>query len=173
MSAAMRRPLRFLLPMLLLCAAALQAQDAPDPAALDFGKLRSQQQALRPQIESAQGPYADMPRKRRDALLARQTELLALIDGKQGLSELNPEQQVAMQNALQALTDAESDAGSDRQVCKRVKTTGSHRISTSCRTRKQLKDEAENTRSGMERVRSACSGQPNDGVVGAGACTGL
>lgn len=167
MSMTTRRSLCFLASML-LSVAALHAQDASRPDASDLGKLRSEQQALRLQIESAQGSYADMPRKQRDALLARQAELLALIDGKQQLSELGPEQQVAVQNALQALAAAGSDAKSDRQVCKRVKTTGSHRMTTVCQSREQAAAQAEGARRDIDRVRSAC-----DGNAGGAACTGL
>ena len=137
MSMTIRRSLCFLASMLLLSATALHAQDAPDTGSLDLGKLRGEQLALRPQIESAQGRYAEMPRKQRDALLARQTELLALIDGKQSLAELGPEQRIEALNAVQALATAEHGTKSDRQVCKREKSIGSHRMTTVCRSKEQ------------------------------------
>ena len=167
MTTMMRWPLR-LLALMLLSISALHAQEAPGAAALDLGKLRSEQQALRPQIESAQGRYADMPRKQRKALLDRQAELLALIEGRQQLAELGPEQRAAVQNALQALVAAESGPTSDRLVCKRVKSIGSHRMTTVCQTPEEAAAQAEATQHGIDRVRSACTGN-----AGGLACTQL
>ena len=145
MSPTIRCLSRFLV-LALLSTTALHAQEASDPGTLDLDKLRSEQQALRPQMESAQGRYADLSPKQRKALLARQDELLALIDGRQNLTELTPAQRTDALNALQALTAAEQDAGGERQVCKREKTIGSHRTTTVCRSQAQSESQATEAR---------------------------
>ncbi len=150
MSPTVRRLPRFLV-LALLSAPALHAQEASDPGTPDLDRLRSEQQALRPQIESAQGPYADLSRRQRKALLDRQAELLALIEGRQSLAELTPAQRTEALNALQALAAAGQDAGGEeRQVCKREKSIGSHRTTTVCRSPAQSESQATEARRQIE-----------------------
>lgn len=146
-----RRIYRIIAPLLLLATLPALAQQAAD-----LGRLRNEQLALRPLIEAGKGPYVNIPKEQRERVLLRQGELLALIEGKQDLASLDEGQRLAVLNAMSALDAAERNAEHQRQVCKRTKTLGSHRMSTVCRSVADIREAEEDARHGIGNSIGGC-----------------
>lgn len=129
-----------------LLLAFVAAQPALAQEQIDLAKLRSEQLALHPQIEAGKGSYVNIPQDQRERVLARQAELLALIEGKQDMASLDKDQRLEVRNALDALLAAERNAEDQRQICKRTKTLGSHRMTTVCRSVAEIRQQEEEAR---------------------------
>lgn len=138
---------------MLLFAAPLHAQQQPP----SLEQLRSEQLALRPLIEAGKGHYTNIPKEQRERILQRQGELLALIEGQQDLAAMDPDRKLAVINALNALDAAERDAEDQRQVCKRTKSTGSHRMTTVCRSVAEIRKAEENAQRDVSETVGGCS----------------
>jgi hypothetical protein len=103
----------------------------------------SQQQEIRAEVKARSGRYKEMPATTRDELLARQDELLRVLDGKQSLDELPENQRLKVFNTLEWIEATVNNLEAERMVCTREKTIGSNRIERVCRTVAQMKKERE------------------------------
>ena len=119
------------------------ADNSPGP---DFADIREQQLELREDVQAGTGMFEGVnPAKRRE-LAEQQTRLLALIEGKDSVKDLDDNGQVAAFNLLQEISAAITDAEGEQVVCQSVQRTGSHRREKRCTTiaeRRQEREEAQ------------------------------
>lgn len=144
--------MKFSLPVLL--AAALFASGAiagPGPAQpLELATIVSQQTQIRDQVLAGEGRYKDMPEKTRDELLERQAALLKTIGDKRDPSELSEEQRLQTFNALEWIEATINAEPEERVVCTRQRRTGSMRVTTVCKTHRQISDDRERAQRQMQ-----------------------
>lgn len=129
----------------------------------DVGAVVTQQQGIRADVLAGKKPYKDMPAAQRDELLARQVEILKLLEGKKTFAELTEAQQIEVFNGLEWMEAAVNKAEDGRTVCKREKPTGSNRMVTVCKTVAQIREEQEAARNAVDRTAlcesSRCTGK--------------
>ena len=118
-----------------LCLAASSASAiAARKAGHDLDAIRVQQTELRAQAQAGEGIFASMDGSARAKLVDRQTQLLALIDGKQGVGDINDPMQVRAFNLLEEIDAIVNDFEDQKIVCERIQKTGSHRKVKQCTT---------------------------------------
>lgn len=130
-----------------LClAAASSGATAGNSAGPDLGAIRAQQTELRAEAQAGKGTFKSMDSNTRSKLIDRQTQLLALIDGKETLSDINDPMQVRAFNLLEEIDSIINDFEGQKVVCEYVKKTGSHRKTKQCTTlaeKRRLQQETE------------------------------
>ncbi len=108
-------------------------------------QIRTVQGELRAAIERKSGNYSHFTDDERKAIFARQDELLSLIDGKQDVAELGPDDKLALANALEAVKASVARAEDNRMICERIKPLGSNRPENKCISvgqRRRMREEA-------------------------------
>lgn len=116
---------------------------------LPIGKIRAEQAQLRVELEGGSGRAAKISSAKRADLLARQQELLTMLEGKQSARELTSEQLFFARSTLawiEATVESDDDG---RLVCRREKTLGSNMATRVCRTVAQMKQDQERARAAM------------------------
>ena len=113
--------------------------------------LVSQQQEIRKQVLEQTGRFKDMPTIKRDAILAQQTKLFRLLEGKSSTDELNPVQQTEDFNALQTIASNIDNKEDERIVCTRMKTIGTHQVTRVCKSVAQMRADREHARNELNR----------------------
>lgn len=130
-----------------LCLAiASPAAFADDGAPPDLGAIRAQQLELRSDIQAGSGPFKDMNSAERRRLAERQARLLALLEGKDSIDELDETARLDAFNLLQEINAAVTGVEGDQLVCEYVRKTGSHRKTKQCMTmaeRRRAQEETE------------------------------
>ncbi|MEO6263605.1 MAG: hypothetical protein ABIO58_01310 [Luteimonas sp.] len=127
-----------------------------DNKPLQVSEVLAQQQSIRAEVQAGKGRYKAMPSSKREELLARQTKLMQLLDGKQTSSDLTEAQRVEAFNTLEWIEAAINRAEDERTICEREQPTGSHRTVTRCRTVAQIREEREAAEKAVDR-RAVCS----------------
>ena len=127
-------------------------------------EIIQQQTALRSEVLSGKGAFKDMDATVRNDLLRHQEVVFDLLKGKELTTELSEADQVRVSNSISSIVAAVSNAEDDRMVCRREKTTGSHRPETICKTVAQRRAEREQSRDsrnfgGNSKCVTACSGE--------------
>ena len=74
-----------------------------------------------------------------------------LLEGKQTIADLNPDQQIKAANLLESIKAAVTGAEDQRKVCTRERKIGSNFTQRVCRTAGEMRAEREATRTGLER----------------------
>jgi len=147
----------------LVCASALLVSMPilATPKNQDVGPVVTQQQSIRADVLAGKQPYKTMPSAKRDELLAKQAELLKLLEGKKTFAELTEAQQIDAFNTLEWMEAAINNAEEERMVCKREKPTGSNRTTTVCKTVAQIREEQEAARNAVDRTAlcDSCNGK--------------
>lgn len=120
---------------------------AEDVVAIDStpAQIRTAQGDLRQAIERKSGNYSHFSDDERKAILAKQDEVLSLIDGKQAVADLGPDGKIALANALSAVNAAVAGAEDNRMICERIKPLGSNRPQNKCISvgvRRRMREEA-------------------------------
>lgn len=135
---------------LAICLSAVLMMSAPTVFAqakpLRVGQVVAEQSQLRVELETGSKRTANLSASKRVDLLARQQELLDMLDGKKSSSELSPEQQMFAHSTLdwiQAVVEHDDD---ERMVCRREKPIGSNMITRVCRTLGQMRIDQERAR---------------------------
>ncbi len=136
---------------LLLLVAGLFAPNvfAAAPAAvapLQIEAIVTQQNQIRADVLAGTARYKDMPQKTRDELLAKQAALLKMLEGKQDTGELTREQRIEAFNTLEWIEATINKEPDERMICQRSRATGSLRVTTNCKTKRQLKEAEERAR---------------------------
>lgn len=108
-----------------------QANNTDRPS---FEEIRKQQLELREEVQAGEGVFKDMNAPERAELAGRQSRLLAMIEGKKDVSELQDEDQVVVFNLLQEINAKINDAEGDRMVCEYTRRVGSHRKTKVCKS---------------------------------------
>ncbi len=109
----------------------------------DAAAILAQQREIREHAVSRTGRYRDMKDGDRQALLSEQDKVLALLEGKARSTELSTPEQLQLFNSLERISAIVNQAEDDRMVCRRERTTGSHRVQNVCRTVAQMRAEQE------------------------------
>ena len=87
---------------------------------------------------------------RREQLAAQQTQLLAMIEGKDLVQDLDGDTQVRAFNLLEQINATVNDREDQRMVCESVRKTGSHRKVRECRTVAERREEREAAQRNMQ-----------------------
>lgn len=132
--------------LLLLAACVSNTCLAGSDKALDLDKVRTQQTQIRADVQAAKGRYAEMPADKRQALLAKQSELLKLIEGKQNDDQLTRSEQMQAFNTLEWIEATINNAEDERMICTRERPTGSNRTQSVCKTVAQRREDKERAR---------------------------
>lgn len=127
---------------------AIAGTNAAQP--LELGAVVSQQTQIREQVLAGEGRYKDMPEKTRNELLERQAALLKMIGDKRDPSELSQEQRLQAFNTLEWIESAINDEPDERVVCTRQRRTGSMRVTTVCKTHRQIDEDRERAQRQMQ-----------------------
>lgn len=141
----MRRTLPALVLGIALSCPAWAAGNSDDNAnGPDFDAIRAEQSELRGQAVSGKGIFEDISSAKRDDLVSKQDRLLAMLEGKQGIEDLNDKEQVTAFNLLQSINETVNGVEEEQQVrCTHQSKTGSHRKFKVCKTLAQRKRERE------------------------------
>ncbi len=126
-------------------------------ASESLADIRQQQEQIRDDL--AKGTLT-LEAGKRQSVDEQQRVVFGLIDGKQGLGDLNPAQRVSLRNALETINAAlskTSSAEEDREVCWQEKRTGSKLVTTVCGTVRERQQAKEGARDFMQRPRM-CAG---------------
>jgi len=94
----------------------------------------SQQRQIRADVKAEKNGWDNIADDKRQELLGKQDQLLGLIEGKQSLDELAPEQRATAVETLAWIDNLTSKAADERKVCTRERATGSNRVTTVCRS---------------------------------------
>lgn len=110
-----------------------------------------QQQRIREEVNAKRNGWEEIPAAKRGAVLRDQDQLLMLLEGKQTIGDLNPDQQIKAANLLESINAAVTGAEDQRKVCTRERKIGSNFTQRVCRTAGEMRAEREATRTGLER----------------------
>ena len=149
MSRSMKRSMHALLAACLFAACGAMAQDATDKLA----EIREQQAELARQLDT--GELTLTPRQA-NAIRKSQAEVAELTQGAQTLADLDMNQKVRLENALErinAMVVGTRAGSSAQQVCKRVALAGSAMKTTRCATQAEWDQVRETSRSSLEKQR--------------------
>lgn len=127
-------------------------------------EIVQQQTAIRAEVLSGKGAFKDMDASARDKLLRHQEIVIDLLKDKELTTDLSEADQVRVSNSISSIVAAVKNAEDDRMVCRREKTTGSHRPETICKTVAQRRLEREQSRDsrnfgGNAKCTTDCSGE--------------
>ncbi len=113
-------------------------------------EVLAQQQQIRADVVAGKGRYANIPNQKRSELMAKQDELIVLLEGKQSSAELSQDQYAAAFNRLEWIEATVNNAEDERMICTREKTLGSNRTTRVCRSAAQMEEQRELARQQME-----------------------
>lgn len=120
-----------LLALLLATGFNASADNTKGPA---LSEIREQQQELREEVTKGKGIFQAMNNPERASLTSRQDELLAIIEGKDAVQDLDDASQVRAFNLLQEINGLINGIEDERIVCEYIRKTGSHRKVKHCAT---------------------------------------
>ena len=121
----------FVLALGLVASFCASADDSPGR---DLTDIRDQQLELRAEAQAGEGVLEDMSAAEREELVARQSRLLAMIEGKDNVNELDDQGQVEAFNLLEQINATINDVQGQQMVCELTRKTGSHRKTKVCMT---------------------------------------
>lgn len=119
-------------------------------APLQLNQIRAQQQEIRSDVIAGTGRYKDMPANTKTELLSKQDQLLKMIGDKQDPNELSKDQRLEAFNTLEWIEATINKSDDERMVCSRERATGSLRVTTVCKTKRQINEDHERARRQME-----------------------
>jgi hypothetical protein len=139
------RSLRSFSPLLLAFAFVVlpAAASTPGPS-----EILTQQQQLRGQIVAQKGAFKDVPAGEREAIVRKQDRIIALLQGRASIEELNQDERIELFNHLESVKAAVTNAEDNREVCERRPVVGSNRPRMVCMTAKaqrEARERAQNT----------------------------
>lgn len=137
-----------LLGTVLLAAVALQ------PAHGDTGTggsdrvagILAAQREVRDEMSHSNGKYARLRSEAKSKIRERQDRVAELLEGASSLSELRPDRQVEVVNALEDINTLITENRADHQTCWRERRTGTTMMSTVCATQAERDRLAEDAR---------------------------
>lgn len=110
-----------------------------------------QQQRIREEVLAQRNGWDEVPPAKRNAVLRDQDEVFMLLEGKQTIADLKPDQQVKVANLLESINAAITGAEDERKICTRERKVGSNFTQRICRRAGDIRAEREATRTGLER----------------------
>ena len=114
-------------------------------SSLSFEDIRIQQEQIRGDLLRGHDAYNGLSKRERDELVQRQDGLLALIEGKETLLDLDEDGRTDAINSLEWIRAKLDDAEMERLICNREKRVGSNRVVRVCHTvaeRRRARDDA-------------------------------
>lgn len=118
-------------------------------------QIRARQAQINAGIQAGDSPYAELSAKSREELAERQARMLALLEGKRRIDELDSDAQARVGADVEWIENALTRASDERLVCERRRVLGSNRKERVCKTVAQLREEREAARNAMD-GRSIC-----------------
>ncbi|MBF6023061.1 hypothetical protein [Lysobacter niastensis] len=137
----------FVLSLLLMSTAAMASVDR---SVLLIDDIKTEQAKIRVDVESRKAPYDDLSASERSELLAKQSRMLNMLDGKQSTDELNEQQKTEVFNTLEWIESVANNSADERIVCERRAILGSTRKERICKTAGQWREEREAARNMMD-----------------------
>ncbi|MHB8912558.1 MAG: hypothetical protein ACYC42_07905 [Lysobacter sp.] len=142
---------------LLLLASVAQAQNGSQKPGATLPDILAQQREIRADLQTGADKYRYVDPMRRSRIYASQGKVFALLEGHQSFSELRPDDQLAVFNALRLieshLVKPDED---DRMVCERVALAGTRRYTMACMTEAERRHKADKAKE-MLLERAACT----------------
>ncbi len=162
----MRAFLRFLLPVCMLCLAVggpVSAQSPPDEAPGEAAiedvdglqVILEQQRDLRASLD--EGGIEGLTKRENNRVREAQDKVFAITEGASRLDELDINQKVELENALQQINtyvQGSSAAADGQTVCWRERVTGSKRKTTRCGTEAERLQARQGARAYLERPKA-------------------
>lgn len=133
----------------LMLAVASSPASADQQIDLQLDEVRVQQAELREAALAGHGSFEHMGASKRMEVASRQGELLAMLEGKQSMDQLSPEQQTEVLNTLGWIEAAITQAEDSRIVCRRERVLGSQLKTRICKSVAQRRAEREAARGRM------------------------
>ncbi|MGH8073869.1 MAG: hypothetical protein ACREO4_07340 [Lysobacter sp.] len=128
-----------------------------EKAPVQVEAIVAEQTRLREEIQSPTGRFVEMPAFKRNRILAKQAQLLALLDGKATVAELSPDEHTLLSNQLAFIEAGLTDREDERIVCERVRKTGSKMVSKVCKSVAQINAEREAAVQQMQSPQGICN----------------
>lgn len=141
----------FIAAVLLVGSFGALAADGEDRRPLALSAIAEQQNQIRAEVVAGEGRYRDMSPAKREALLARQSRLLAMISGRTSTDDLSERQRIEAFNTLEWIQATINNEDDERLICRREKTIGSNRTTRVCRTAADERRYLEEARERMQR----------------------
>ncbi len=163
----MRHHHRLAAALLGACLIASFNASADDAAGRNLADIRAQQTELLADVRAGEGDFEEMAGPEREELAARQVRLLAMIEGKDTVADLDDDAQVEAFNLLEQINATINDVQGQRVVCERVLKTGSHRKVKVCMTVAERDQLREDSRTVIEKAKNGL-GFSNGGARGFG-----
>ena len=113
-------------------------------------EIVAQQQVIRADVKAVKNGWDEIPEQKRNELLGKQDRLMVLLAGKGTIGDLNETDQVEVANTLEWIKALATNAEGERQICQRERQTGSHRVTTVCRSVESMRKERERTKDTMQ-----------------------
>ena len=107
------------------------AQQHPN---LDAQAILAQQARIRADAIAGTGPYKDLSEHQRSQLFALQDRVTAKLSGRVATTAMDEHDQIAVFNALEAISAILNGDEDERMICERKRPVGSNRRETVCRT---------------------------------------
>lgn len=124
----------------------------------------SHQAQIRASVKAESDGWDNIAADKRQELLGKQDQLMRLIDGKQTLDELAPADHATAVRTIEWIDALAATADDERQVCRRERPTGTHRITTVCRSVGDMKRQREQTKDAWRQGRQSLMAQKLSGV---------
>lgn len=142
---------------MLLCLAATPAPAATErPQRIeDVQAYVGHQRQLRSKIEHGKD-FAHMDEQSKRKALKAQDRIFGLLDDRDSIDELTQEQMVQLYNAQNVVNGFVADAELERQICRREKHVGSHRVKLVCLSAREWREVYDNTQRDLRAPRT-CS----------------
>lgn len=150
----------FVLAAVLAMATAFPAWAESASPSLD--EIRAQQTELRDAASAGDGIFKDYPRSDRKKLVEKQDAVLAMIEGKQTVEQLDAPVRMDVFNRLEEIRALVENAEDSRMVCEYEKRIGTNMKTRVCRTvaqqREQMRQAQEHLGRGGNCSGNLCSG---------------
>lgn len=124
----------------------------------DAQAILAQQSEIRTEALGRKGRYKDLDESQRTALFQNQDTVNRLLQGVDSTTDLAPDQQVMVFNALEAVEAIVNKAEDERMVCEKTKPIGSHRPERVCKTVAQRREERLKAEQNMQRDQRCVDG---------------
>lgn len=130
---------------------AMPAAGAATTTDIDPQRVHKEQTQLQSQVRKGQGPFKDIDAGLQNRIIANQDRVLELVNGKQSLDELSAEDRDELTTTLGDIERLVTKAKDERQVCRKMRPTGSNRPQVVCMTAAQHREAQKRAREAMEK----------------------
>lgn len=122
--------------------------------AFDAHSVIEKQDSIRRAVNSNSAGFSEVSAEKKKELLQRQDALLALL-GNRGHADLSEQERAQAQEQIAWIDRVATQAADERQVCERVKTSGSNRVQRVCMTARRQREAQEAAQKSMSGPRTS------------------